>query len=94
MEEALNNVESEPEMKFKRLVKPEDIISRSGSWILTSMRTYEKALKKAMHIAKFKAMLKVKKSREYWGEVKGRHLGLPKRDIYLSNFEVFIEKVK
>ena len=77
------------EMKFKCLVKPEEIICKSGSWILTSMRTYEKALKKAMHIAKFNAFLKSKKD-----GVEGRHSGLPKRKIDLRNFEVFIEKVK
>ena len=47
-----------------------------------------------MNIAKFNLMIKIKKSREYWGEVEGRHLGLPKRKIDLKNFEVFIEKVK
>lgn len=81
--------EPNPDIKIILLVKPEDIIRKSGSWILTSMRTYEKALKKAMHIAKFNAFLKNKKD-----GVEGSHSGLPKRKIDLKNFEVFIEKVK
>lgn len=81
--------EPNPDIKIILLVKPEDIIRKSGSRILTSMHTYEKALKKAMNIAKFNAFLKSKKD-----GVEGSHSGLPKRKIDLKNFEVFIEKVK
>lgn len=77
-------------LKPKRLVKPEDIIRRSGSWILTNMRTYKKALEKAEHIAKYEEFMS-KKAR---GEVEGFPMGLPKREIYPNLFEVFIEKVE
>ena len=48
-------------MKFKRLVRPEDVIRRSGSWILTDMRVYEQALNKATHIEKFNRFMKQKR---------------------------------
>ena len=37
-------------VKIKRLVKPEEIIRRSGSWILTDMRTYKRALENQIKI--------------------------------------------
>ena len=75
--------------KVKRLVKKDDIIRRSGSWILTDMRTYKKALKKAEHIAKYEEFMRLKAK----GEVEGFPMGLPKREILPTLFEVFIEKV-
>ena len=92
---AYESAEEFPEMKFKRLVRPEYIIRRSGSWILTDMRTYQKALEKAMHIAKYDMLAVCKKSGDYeYRNVEGRHMGLPKKMVDLGNFEVFIEKVK
>ena len=76
--------------KVKRLVKTEDIIRRSGSWILTDMRTYKKALEKAEHIAKYEEFMRLKAK----GEVEGFPMGLPKREILPTLFEVFIEKVE
>jgi hypothetical protein len=76
--------------KIKRLVKTEDIIRRSGSWILTDMRTYKKALEKAEHIAKYEEFMRLKAK----GEVEGFPMGLPKREILPTLFEVFIEKVE
>ena len=79
----------ETDSKIKRLVKPEDIIRRSGSWILTDMRTYKKALEKAVHIAKYEEFMKLKAK----GEVEGFPMGLPKREISPTWFEVYIERV-
>ncbi len=76
--------------KVKRLVKPEDIIRRSGSWILTDMRTYKKALEKAEHVAKYEEFMRKKAK----GEVEGFPMGLPKREIHPTLFEVYIEKVE
>ena len=76
--------------KIKRLVKTEDIIRRSGSWILTNMRTYKKALEKAEHIAKYEEFMRLKAK----GEVEGFPMGLPKREIQPTLFEVYIEKVE
>ena len=76
--------------KIKRLVKPEEIIRRSGSWILTDMRTYKRALEKAEHIAKYEDFMRLKAK----GEVEGFPMGLPLREIAPSLFEVFIEKVE
>ena len=76
--------------KIKRLVKPEDIIRRSGSWILTDMRTYKKALEKAEHVAKYEEFMRKKAK----GEVEGFPMGLPKREIHPTLFEVYIEKVE
>jgi hypothetical protein len=76
--------------KIKRLVKPEDIICRRGSWILTDMRTYKKALEKAVHIAKYEKFMRMKAK----GEVEGFPMGLPKREISPTLFEVYIEKVE
>ena len=81
----------DPCLKFKRLVRHEDIIRRSGSWILTDIRIYQKALKKALNIAKYDALMKMAKSDEV---ITGRPMGLPKKEIFLGDFEVFIEKVK
>ena len=76
--------------KIKRLVKPEDIIRRSGSWILTDMRTYKKALEKAVHVAKYEEFMRLKAK----GEVEGFPMGLPKREIAPTLFEVYIERVQ
>lgn len=97
-------------MKFKRLVRPEDVIRRSGSWILTDIRVYEQALNKATHIEKFNRFMKQKRDpQEYgmnnivlvdgrWVErnwiVEGRHTGIPNHKCNLGLYEVFIEKVK
>lgn len=81
----------DPNMKFKRLVRPEDIIRRSGSWILTNIRTYQKALEKAIHIAKYDAFRYREKSE---GDIAGSPMGLPKKELYLGDFEIFIEKIK
>lgn len=78
------------EKKYKRLVKTEDIIRRSGSWILTDMRTYKRALEKAEHIAKYEDFMRLKAK----GEVEGFPMGLPLREIAPTLFEVFIEKVE
>jgi hypothetical protein len=80
----------EADRKIKRLVKPEDIIRRSGSWILTDMRTYKKALEKAEHVAKYEEFMRKKAK----GEVEGFPMGLPKREIHPTLFEVYIEKVE
>lgn len=77
-------------VKIKRLVKPEEIIRRSGSWILTDMRTYKRALEKAEHIAKYEDFMRLKAK----GEVEGFPMGLPLREIAPTLFEVFIEKVE
>ena len=76
--------------KVKRLVKTEDIIRRSGSWILTDMRTYKKALEKTVNVAKYEKFMKLKAK----GEVEGFPMGLPKREINPTLFEVYIEKVE
>ena len=76
--------------KCKRLVKTEDIIRRNGSWILTDMRTYKKALEKAEHIEKYDEFMEKKAK----GEVEGFPMGLPKRMISPTCYEVFIEKVE
>ena len=78
-------------LKFKRIVRQKDIIRRSGSWILTDMRTYQNALAQSMSIAKYNALIKRAKSGE---DITGRHMGLPKKELFMGNFEVFIEKVK
>ena len=104
-EKALIDIDHPPKIKFKLLVKPEDIIRRSGSWILTSMCNYEKALKKAMHIVKFDVFVKSKQEDLYCFSYKpdwcfksykaeGRHAGLPNAILDFGEFEVFIEKVK
>ena len=102
LEGALNNIisgnyveeysydESGHYIKNKRLVNPEEIICRSGSWILTNMRTYKRALEKAEHIAKYEEFM----SKKAKGKVEGFPMGLPKREIWPSLFEVFIEKVE
>lgn len=76
-------------LKSKCLVKQEDIIRRSGSWILTSMRTYKKALEKTEHVGRYEAFMRIKAK----GEVEGFPMGIPKRKMPLELFEVFIEKV-
>ena len=87
------NYDPYPDIKIKRLVKPEDIIRKSGSWILTSMSTYEKALKKAMNIAKFNEMLEYN-DEKYMDFHSRFHSGFRLSSENLENFEVFIEKVK
>ena len=78
------------EKKYTRLVKTEDIICRSGSWILTNMRTYKKALEKAEHIEKYNEFMEKKAK----GEIEGFPMGLPKRKICPTTYEVYIEKVE
>lgn len=82
--------------KFKRLVRPEDIISRSGSWILTEMKVFKEACNKYEHIIKFDKFMKNKRNRgnSWLGDCDGRPDGLSDNLFDLSEFEVFIEKVK
>ena len=54
------------------------------------MRTYKNALEKAEHIAKYEEFMRLKAK----GEVEGFPMGLPKREILPTLFEVFIEKVE
>ena len=86
---------SEIEVKCKRLVRPEEIIHKSYDWILTDMKTYEKAYTKALNIYKYNYFIEQKKNNN-WGNplIEGRPGGMPKSLLYLSDFEVFIEKVK
>ena len=96
-------------MKFKRLVRPEDVIRRSGSWILTDMRVYEQAFNKATHIEKFNRFMEQKRNPQEYGihnrglvdgiyvdcywTLEGRHTGLPNHICYLGLYEVFIERL-
>jgi hypothetical protein len=79
---------------FKHLVQPEDIIRRSGSWILTDIKTFEKAYTKAMHIYKYNAYMWQKRDKD--GDlamVEGRPGGVPNSKLSWEEFEVYIEKV-
>lgn len=78
------------ERKYKRLVEPCDIIKRSGSWILTDIKTYQKTLKKAKNIFKFNY---VSKYPEVWNNHEGNPLKMKNSMFYWDEFEVFIEKL-
>lgn len=82
--------------KLKRLVRPEDIISRSGSWILTEMKVFEEACNKYEHIIKYDRFMENKRGsgNSRLGDCNGRPDGLSDYLFDLSEFEVFIEKVK
>lgn len=80
--------------KYKRLVEPCDIIKRSGSWILTDIKTYQKTLKKAKNIFKY---VSVKTERKeipfFWDNHEGHPLKIKNRFFFWDEFEVFIEKL-
>lgn len=87
----------EHQRKLKRLVRPEDIISRNGSWILTEMEVFKEACNKYKHIIKFDGFMIHKRDSDnsFWlGDCEGRPDGLPDKLFNLSEFEVFIEKIK
>lgn len=75
----------------KTIVDKIDIIAKSGSWVLTDMKTYEKALNKYISMFKFKKYMLLKKRLNIVdnGSACGMPLGFIK-----EQFEVFIEKVK
>lgn len=75
----------------KKIVEPIDIIAKSGSWVLTDMKTYEKALNKYISLLKFDKYMTFKKDFNIVdnGSACGMPLGMSK-----EQFEVFIEKVK
>ena len=77
--------------KYKHLVRPEDVIRRSGSWIFTDMKTYKKALTQALNIFKYTVFMEGK--RKYNEHVGGRPGGVPNNQYSWDDYEVFIEKV-
>lgn len=79
--------------KYKRLVEVGDIIKKSGSWILTDMKTFQKAFKKAKNILKFDVMNKRKRESDVWNNHVRSSLKIPNNYFYWDEFEVFIEKV-
>lgn len=70
----------------KRLIPKDKILKESGSWVLTDIKTYEKALKK--YVATLKYMF-----HGVYCEVKGFPSGFPLNDLSFDNFEVYIEKL-
>lgn len=80
--------------KYKHLVRPEDIIRKSGCWILTDMKTYKKAYIQAVHIYKYDGYMRQK--RDNAGNaamIEGRFGGVPNNQYDWDEFEVYIEKV-
>ena len=67
------------------MVKPNEIIKRRGQWILTDIKTYEKALKKYTSIIKYNRM----RGNTTLGSPNGFPISYFDKDV----FEVYIEKV-
>lgn len=74
----------------KHLVKPADVIKRSGEWILTDMKTYEKALKKYVSLCKSSLMFNKYSN---CNNVQGTSEGLP-LTFSKDEFEVYIEDIQ
>lgn len=86
---------------YTTLIKPEDIIDKRGTWILTDMEVYQNVLDRVIGIYKHDKMrwmrYKSNHSDDCFSErddFHGVYTGLPRHSFVTEDFEVFIEKLK